>query len=417
MADRAEQDRRNATRGFAPRPLGLHLAAAVATWTSSLGAWRSSNSGSPGSRPAPLRDVLDALAALPPDAVAAALDREIRTRLDRLARGIERYRAHPFTRAPTPAALAWSEGTTRLLDFAPDTARDPILVVPSLVNRSYILDLLPERSFLRALRDAGWRPFLLDWDRPGSDERAFGLDDYVAGRLQRALAAVTDGCARACVVIGYCMGGTLSVPLAQLAPERLCALVLLATPWDFHAERAKEARALARSASAWLPLVEQSGELPVDGLQALFAGLDPLLAVRKFLAFADLDPGTAKARDFVALEDWLNDGVPLAAPVARECLIGWYGDNVTGSGRWRIGGRRVDPRRVARPTLVVVPAQDRIVPPATAIALAQLIPGAARLMPPLGHIGMMSSARATTTLWPQILAWLAHLAPTQPARL
>ena len=92
--------------------------------------------------------------------------------------------------------------------------------------------------------------------------------------------------------------------------------------------------------------------------------LDPLLALRKFTRFAALAEGSAAARGFVALEDWLNDGVPLALPVARECLGGWYGENAPGRGAGAVAGTAgpAGARRV--PGLVVVPAQDRIVPPA-----------------------------------------------------
>ncbi len=43
------------------------------------------------------------------------------------------------------------------------------------------------------------------------------------------------------------------------------------------------------------------------------------------------------------LEDWLNDGAPLAGPTARECLVGWYGDNLPGTGKWVVGGKRIVP--------------------------------------------------------------------------
>src|SRR3546814_11548629 len=89
------------------------------------------------------------------------------------------------------------------------------------------------------------------------------------------------------------------------------------------------------------PLLEVAGEMPVDLLQGLFASLDPQLVVRKFLAFGRLDAASRKAEEFVALEDWLNDGVPLAAQVARECLGRWYGYNAKARGQWRLAGCRV----------------------------------------------------------------------------
>jgi polyhydroxyalkanoate synthase len=157
------------------------------------------------------------------------------------------------------------------------------------------------------------------------------------------------------------------------------------------------------------PLLEVAGEMPVDLLQTLFASLDPHLVVRKFLAFGRLDPAGRKARDFVALEDWLNDGIPLAAPVARECLGRWYGENTTARGQWRLAGTVVDPAALKLPTLCVIPAQDRIVPPASAAALADAIPGAERMTPATGHIGMVVSAQAETTVWQPLLTWIRAL--------
>lgn len=400
-----------------PRPLGLHLTTAIATWLNSANALPLLRSSSAGSKPMPvpwhpsLRDrgahLAQDLAAAEPDALRAAVGREVRQRLDELERGIRLYRAHPYRRAPSAAPLVWSAGTTRLLDYGAGRGGPPLLVVPSLINRAYILDLWPERSFVRALAQAGFRPFLVDWDRPGEAERRFTLDDYIGGRLRAALAEVAAIAGRPPVVIGYCMGGLLAAALAVLQPRDVAGLMLLATPWDFHAEKPALARAVARSTAPWMPLFDVLGVMPVDVLQGLFSALDPFLVVRKFCAFARLDTAGERAQEFVALEDWLNDGVPLAAGVAKDCLLGWYGENTPARGTWQVVGQPIMPTVIKAPTLVVVPEQDRIVPPLSARALAQAIPHAKVLNPPLGHIGMVSSRRAPAELWPQITGWLA----------
>ena len=146
--------------------------------------------------------------------------------------------------------------------------------------------------------------------------------------------------------------------------------------------------------------------LPVELVQSLFFMLDPFLGQRKFVRFAGLDPAGDEARGFVALEDWINDGVPLPIAVARECLRSWYGDNAPGRGLWQVAGRDVRPQQLRLPALVVIPGHDRIVPPASAEPLAAAIPNAEVLRPPLGHIGMMSAARAPELLWTPIAAWL-----------
>jgi polyhydroxyalkanoate synthase len=96
----------------------------------------------------------------------------------------------------------------------------------------------------------------------------------------------------------------------------------------------------------------------------------------------------------------------LAAPVARECLGDWYGGNTAHEGGWRIAGQPVDPARLTLPSLCVIPDRDRIVPPASARALAAALQGSTVLNPTLGHVGMMASARAERQAWTPILAWL-----------
>jgi polyhydroxyalkanoate synthase len=345
------------------------------------------------------------LAAADPEAFGAALERETRREADAFLRGLELYRHHPYRRAVAEPSVLWSEGTTRLLDYRPSGGA-PILVVPSLVNRAYVLDLAEDNSFLRFLAGCGFRPLLVDWGRPGAAERRFDLTDYVAGRLEAALEAAVAAAGSPLALLGYCMGGTLAVALAMRRRHDVAALVLLATPWDFHAEAPAQARFLGGLAEPFGATFAALGEIPVDVLQALFAALDPLLAVRKFSRLADRDPASAEARAFVALEDWLNDGVPRALPAAREALAGWYGANLPARRRWKVAGAAMDPARIDCPALVVVPAQDRIVPPGSARALATAMPRAELLAPPLGHIGMVVGGRAPRESWKPVVDWL-----------
>jgi len=386
-----------------------------------------------------------------------------------LVHGIAAYRRHPWHRdLPDPPSV-WQEGGSRLLDYgaaggskagapkdvarsagagapsdaapgagagtardAPgDTPRDAprdaargdaapgdaarggsdvdaptVLVVPSLVNRAYVLDLAPGHSMLRWLARQGIRPLLLDWGWPGAVERRFTLTDYIAGRLERAMAAAAALAGGPAVLAGYCMGGTMAVAAAQRRPDLVRALALLAAPWDFHAADPERAVQAGRSLPLFEPVLAFDSTLTVDVLQMLFAFLDPFTVGEKYRGFGRLEPDGERARLFVALEDWLNDGVPLAAPVARECLSGWYGDNTPASGDWLIAGLPVDPATLHMPAFVVAPGRDRIVPPDSARPLAQLIAGACLHEPVAGHIGMVAGMSARRALWQPLLAWL-----------
>lgn len=428
-----------------PRPLPLHLATAAWTWMSSeiglqqlSGASPSSSSGSSSPQNPELLAALAGhlndwdralvrlraallarsspaeLPGLVNGPFALAVRREALRRLDRLAQGVEIYRRHPARRdLPDPPAI-WREGGSRLLDFGPtagaaaDAGGVALLMVPSLVNRWHVLDISAERSLMRALAQGGIRSFVVDWGDPVGEERQFDATAYVL-RLERMLDRLRAAGHRRIVVGGYCMGGLLALALACRRAPDLAGLALLATPWDFHADRAGQGALIAA-----LPILDRVaaalGELPVDAIQTLFYALDPWLVINKFMRLAALPPDSPQARDFVLLEDWLNEGPPLAGPLARDCLTGWYGANTPGRAAWRIAGAAVDPRRLALPALVVVPGQDRIVPPAAARALAPPgpggIPGARRLDLPLGHIGMVVGGKGPELLWRPLLAWL-----------
>ncbi len=397
-----------------PRPLALHLAAAGAISASSLLAWPLLRSGWRPWRTTPPRDaekILQSLASADPEGFAAAVTAELAQRHDEFLTGVEAYRSHPWRREIAPPPPVWEAGAAQLLDYgiyAPDGAGgQPVLVVPSLVNRAYILDLLPERSLMRFLAGRGFRPLLLDWGTPGKAELAMDLDETIGGTMRAALAAANE-CARGAPVplVGYCMGGTMATALAALEPDRVAALGLLAAPWDFHAATGGPPPMVALGRTTLEGILTTMGCLPVDVLQALFFSLDPALGWAKFRRFAHLDRNGPHARAFVALEDWLNDGVPLAGPIAHECLFGWYRENAPARGAWSVCGTLVDPGRIRLPAFAAIPANDRIVPPASAAALADRLPRAEVISPQSGHIGMTIGGTAPATLWTPLADWL-----------
>ncbi len=418
-----------------PRPLLLHLTLAMLRSSASIAAssgWSSawpSSRANPGRAAEALAEALAAASAHPftgahpitgAESFSAAVLQETLRQDRALLAGIAAYRRHPYQRTLADPPTCWQEGGTRLLDFGGEGPL--VLVVPSLVNRAYVLDLAPGHSLLRDLAANGLHPLLLDWGWPGEVERDFTLTDYVAGRLERALVAVEGFAAGGGAiggkisVVGYCMGGLLALAAAQRRPDRVQALALLATPWDFHAADPAQAAALARLLPLFEPALALGGTLPIDLLQTLFALLDPFGVSDKYRAFARLNPDTPRAHLFVALEDWLNDGVPLAAPVARETLEGWYGANTPAHGAWRIAGLPVRPESLRLPTFVAVPARDRIVPPESARPLAAALPGAVLHQPPAGHVGMVAGHTASAVLWRPLAEWLRQVsaAPAAP---
>jgi len=395
-----------------PRPLVLHLVeqALITPFSQiALPAWRN---GSAALRPhlQPASDHLRSqVASVDPEVFSRVLMQEGCRRLDEFLSGVEAYRRHPYRRAMPDAPVLWREGATRLLDYGAAEAPGPaVLVVPSLINRGYILDLAPRLSLVRHLAAKGLRPILVDWGMPGAVEADFDLTAYVAGRLGRVLDLVLARFGRP-VVLGYCMGGLLALGLAQLRAEAVAGLILLATPWDFHQPSPDQARKVESLAPVLTDLMALCGHLPVDALQCLFSTIDPGGIGRKFRHFAHVKRASAKARTFVAVEDWLNDGVPLVRRVAEECLTGWYIENRPARGGWTLAGQVVRPQDLRLPCLAVIPADDRIVPPQSALALAERIPGAKRRVVPAGHIGMVTGRRARGLVYSPMAKWIYQM--------
>jgi polyhydroxyalkanoate synthase len=391
MSPRPEAPAPLSRRG--PRPLLLHLGLA---WTNSSNFAAASlnwNTAWPD---------LWTEAAQNPQALQAAFEKTLQS--DRaLISGIAAYRADPYSRQlPDPPAI-WEEGETRLLDYG--GTGPTVLFIPSLINRAYIMDLMEDASMLRWMATQNMHPYLLDWGWPGEVERTFSLTDYIAGRLERALAAIPGPV----VLAGYCMGGLLALSAALRNQGKVTALALFATPWDFHAEDPEGAKRVAETLPVMEGMLRFSGTLPIDALNTLFTMIDPQGVGNKYRDFAGQDKSSPRARRFVAMEDWLADGVPLAAPVAREALGGWYGANSPANGAWRIAGLAVDPAQLSIPAFCAIPAKDRLVPAASALALAAKLPNAITIQPKAGHIGMVAGTNAQSALWQPFTDWLHGL--------
>jgi len=255
-----------------------------------------------------------------------------------------------------------------------------VVLVPSLINPPRILDLDEEVSLTSAIAAMGRRALLLDWGR--ADERS---ELSVAGHIEELLLPLLRSIDERPALIGYCLGGTMAIAAANLAPvERV---VTLAAPWNFERYPERSNRALQDMWRHSKGAAEGLGALPMEVLQAAFWSLDPERTVRKFAEFGRLEPASAEARRFIELEEWANEGEPLPYPAAKELVEELFGKDRPGSGAWTIGGRPLTDE-LAVPALHLTAERDLIAPPQTAgsgevVAIAT------------GHVGMIvGSARS-----------------------
>jgi len=315
-----------------------------------------------------------------------------------------------FIAGPATAHELVSDGRlARLLRYrARGAARPtPILIVASLINRYYVLDLLPELSVIDKLCAAGFEVYVLDWKAPGAGGPRLRFADYVDG----AIAEAADYCARASkpIVLGYCMGGMLAALFAARHPERLRALCLLGTPIDFHASGPLASFTDRRRFDADL-LIDALGNMPPAMMQSGFKLLSPSDALFKLIHLW-LDAGDeARLRHVVAVESWLEDNVAFPGGVYREYIGRLYQDNALIAGRLLVGGEPIELARLTAPLCNVVALNDRICAPPASRALMDRVgtPPADRELVEFdtGHIGLTTSRRAHAELWPRLIKWM-----------
>lgn len=252
------------------------------------------------------------------------------------------------------------------------------ILVPSLINPPRILDLDDETSLAAAVTGMGRRVLLLDWGA-ADDRRTLS----VSGHVEQLLLPLIEAIGEPPALIGYCLGGTMAMAAANLVPAERVAN--LAGPWHFGAYPAQSRSGLHNLWAHSRASAQTLGALPMELLQAAFWSLDPLRTVAKFADFDDLEPGSARARRFVALEDWANEGEALPLPAAEELIERMFGADLPGKGEWSVGGKLMS-ERLEVPLLNLTAGTDRIAPAATAPAG----PSESILS---GHVGMLVGSK------------------------
>jgi polyhydroxyalkanoate synthase len=143
--------------------------------------------------------------------------------------------------ATTPGKVIFQNELMQLIQYAPSTEnvlRTPLLIVPPWINKFYILDLKPEKSFIKWCVDQGVTVFVISWVNPDKSLGSKTFDDYMKEGPLAAMDAIEQATGELKVhTMGYCVGGTLlASTLAWLAEKRrvkVASATLLAAQVDF----------------------------------------------------------------------------------------------------------------------------------------------------------------------------------------
>jgi len=322
----------------------------------------------------------------------------------------------------TPREVTYREDKLLVLRYESEAEkryRTPLLVVFALVNRPYILDLLPHKSVVRQFLNRGFDVFLVDWGVPSEGDKHLSVEDYIERYLHNVVRHVCDltGVERISL-LGYCMGGTMSAMYAALHQELIRNLILLAAPIDFSPRESL--------LSVWADeryfdvdkVLDVFGNAPPQWLQSSFLMLKPVSnLIEKYLNFYEKMEDEKFLEEFFAMETWINDNIPVAGETFRQFVKYCFQQNLLVAGKFPVGGQKVNLAHITCPVLNLMATNDHLVPCGQSLPFNDLVGSTDRqaILFDAGHIGMSVGSKAQKELWPKACDWLAVRSEKLPA--
>jgi polyhydroxyalkanoate synthase len=314
-----------------------------------------------------------------------------------------------------PHEVVYEDGKMKLLHYIPsakETHEVPLLVIYALINKPYILDLQPDRSVIRKLLAEGFDVYMIDWGTPTEGDKFLTLDDYVNWYCNDVVDVIRERHGLDSIsILGYCMGGTISVMFTAMHPDKVKNLILMAAPLDFEADQGLLKFWSKEEYFDPDKLVDTVGNMTGEFMNFGYLLLDPVNNLySKYLKFIDKVDNEEFVKMFFRMEKWINDGIPVAGEAFRQFIKDLYQKNLLVKSQLRLNGGKVDLNNIKMPLLSLVAQYDHLVPPESSMSFNDLVPSKDKEMFvfPTGHIGMSVSSATHAKLWPRVADWLGE---------
>jgi polyhydroxyalkanoate synthase len=294
--------------------------------------------------------------------------------------------------ATTPGKVVFENDLMQLIQYTPATQkvlRTPVLIVPPWINKFYVLDLTPEKSFIKWCVDNGLTVFVISWVNPDARDAKKTFDDYVREGPMTALDVIKTATGESKAhAIGYCVGGTLLAVtlayLAQLRKNRIVSATMFASQVDF-------------TYSGDLKVF--ADEEQIAALERRMAGLGYLQSSKmanSFNLMRSIDliwpyviNNYFKGKEPVAFDllYWNSDSTRMPAANHSFYLRNCYLQNNLARGKMQIAGKTIDLRKVKAPIYNLATREDHIAPAKSVLLGSKFFGGPVRfVLAGSGHI-------------------------------
>ncbi|MCA0430013.1 MAG: class III poly(R)-hydroxyalkanoic acid synthase subunit PhaC [Bacteroidetes bacterium] len=318
---------------------------------------------------------------------------------------------HDVDIATSPKTQVYAEDKLKLYRYDRETEatyKTPVLVVYALVNTYKMLDIQPDRSYIKNLLNAGLDVYLIDWGYPTKSDKFLSIDDYVNGYINNCVDFIRKKHRiEKLNILSICQGGTLSVIYASLYPNKIKNLVTHVTPIDFSTNDGllfKWSKDMDFD-----KLVDAcDGLIPGDFLNQGFDMLKPMMKVQKQQALNASLEDKDKLLNFLRMEKWISESPDQAGECYRQFMKDLYQQNKLVKGELEVGGKKVNLKNLTANLLNIYATEDHLVPPASTTPLNDYVGSTDKELYSFkgGHIGVFVGSKSQKELAPAVTEWL-----------
>ncbi|WP_346276657.1 alpha/beta fold hydrolase [Pseudonocardia sp.] len=294
--------------------------------------------------------------------------------------------------AATPAKVVYRNDLMELLQYEPQTPQvraAPLLCSPPWINKYYVMDLAPGRSFIEWAVQHGRTVFAISYKNPGPEMAAVTMDDYLVHGPHDALNVIQEITGAETIdIVGLCLGGALTAIadayLTEMGDSRVGTLTLLNTLLDYSEPGALGLFTDEATVRRLEKQMARSGQLEGRSMAGTFDVMRANDLIFNYVVSNWLMGQDPPAFDILA---WNTDSTRMPAAMHAFYLRNFYVENKLAAGELEIAGKTIDLSAIKAPTYVVSAINDHIVPWKSAYKNVGLISGPVRfVLSSGGHI-------------------------------
>jgi polyhydroxyalkanoate synthase len=269
--------------------------------------------------------------------------------------------------AATPGKVVFRNALIELIQYEPSTPqvyKRPLLIVPPWINKFYVLDLNPEKSFIRWAAAQGLTVFVISWVNPDERHADKDFDSYMHEGILAALDVIEQATGeREVTAIGYCVGGTLLAAtlayMAAVGDKRIVSATFFASLADFTDAGDLAVFVDAEQLKAVEERMAEQGYLEGSQMANAFNMLRPNELIWSYYVNNYLKGKEPMPFDLLV---WNSDSTRMPAANHNFYLRHCYLQNDLSNGRMVLSGKTLDLKKVTIPIYELAAKEDHIAP-------------------------------------------------------